>query len=424
MVSMADSRYRLPEREPGMSSRIVVVGGGFAGLWSAASAARARALFAIPENDLDIVLVAPDPFHVIRVRCYEADLAPVRLALDEVLGPINVRRIEARVTGIDPVAGVLTVDNARGAEPSLSYDRLVLAAGSSLARPNIPLGREIFDVDSYAGAQRLAAHLAALAQGPRDSGAGTAVVIGGGLVGIEIACEMRGRLRTALGEDVSVRAVLIDHGEIGHDMGEGRGVITDALAALDVEVRPKATVVAVDAGGVLLASGERIPAATVIFATGMRASPLARDLGVTCDRLGRVRVDPFLNVVGVDAVYAAGDCASARADDLGHVTVMSCQHARPMGRIAGHNAVCDLMNRPEDRIAFAAPDYVTILDLGPGGALYTAGWERGVVIAKGAEAKATKQTINGTRIYPPRNAGREAIFAAAAPTIQPRPAVR
>jgi NADH dehydrogenase len=95
-----------------------------------------------------------------------------------------------------------------------------------------------------------------------------------------------------------------------------------------------------------------------------------------------------------------------------------------MGRIAGHNVVCDLMNRPEDRVAFAAPDYVTILDLGPGGALYTAGWERGAVIAKGAEAKSTKQTINGTRIYPPRNAGREAIFAAAAPTIQPRPAVR
>jgi NADH dehydrogenase len=98
------------------------------------------------------------------------------------------------------------------------------------------------------------------------------VVIGGGLVGIEIACEMRGRLRTALGADVPVRTVLIDHGAIGHDMGEGRGVITDALTALDVEVRPKAGVVAVDAGGVLLASGERIPAATVIFATGMRAS--------------------------------------------------------------------------------------------------------------------------------------------------------
>jgi NADH dehydrogenase len=94
-----------------------------------------------------------------------------------------------------------------------------------------------------------------------------------------------------------------------------------------------------------------------------------------------------------------------------------------MGRIAGHNAVCDIAGRMDDRLSFAAPDYVTVLDLGPHGALYTAGWERGTVVATGAEAKATKQMINGTRIYPPRNAGRDAILAAAAPAIQVRPKV-
>jgi NADH dehydrogenase len=95
-----------------------------------------------------------------------------------------------------------------------------------------------------------------------------------------------------------------------------------------------------------------------------------------------------------------------------------------MGRLAGHNAICDLVGRPDDRIPFAAPDYVTVLDLGSFGALYTAGWERGTVVTKGAEAKATKQTINGTRIYPPRNASRDAILAAAVPAIQARPAMR
>lgn len=406
-----------------MPDRIVVVGGGFAGLWSAASAARARALLAIPEQDLEIVLVAPDPFHVIRVRCYEADLTPVRVPLDEIVAPINVRRIEGNVTSIDPVAGAISVELAQGDKSRLDYDRLVLASGSRLTRPAIPLNGETFDVDSHDGAQRLAAHLTALAQGPRDRAVGTAVIIGGGLVGIEIACEMHDRLRAALGADTPVRVVLVDHGQIGSDMGEGRDVITDALAALGVEVRSLASVAAVDTGGVILGSSERIAAATVIFATGMRASPLTQELGVACDRFGRVPVDRFLKVTGLDAVFAAGDCASAQADDLGHTTVMSCQHARPMGRIAGHNAVCDLAGRPEERVPFAAPDYVTILDLGRHGALYTHGWERGAVVAKGAEAKATKQTINGTRIYPPRNAGREAIFAAAAPTIQPRPAV-
>lgn len=407
-----------------MSSRIVVVGGGFAGLWSAASAARARALFAIQEDELEIVLIAPDQYHTIRVRCYEADLEPVRVPLDEVLTPINVRRIEGRVTCIDPGARALAVEEARGKASNIDYDRLVLASGSNLVRPPIPLGGETFDVDSYQGGRRLAQHLAALASAPCDDAACTAVVIGGGLVGIEIACELPGRIRAALGADAPVRVMLVDHGEIGGGMGKGRGVILDALAALDIEARPRTAVAAVEVAGVILASGERVPAATVIFATGMRASPLTRNLGVACDKLGRLPVDRFLEVTGVDAIYAAGDCASAQADDLGHVTVMSCQHARPMGRLAGHNALCDLAGRPDDRVPFAAPDYVTVLDLGPAGALYTAGWKRGTVVAKGAEAKATKRTINGTRIYPPRNAGRDAILAAAAPAIQARPAAR
>jgi NADH dehydrogenase len=407
-----------------MFNRIAVIGGGFAGLWSAAAAARARALFAIPEDELEIVLIAPDQDHIIRVRCYEDDLEQVRVPLDEVLTPINVRRIEGRVMRIDPAARTLEVAEARGKMPSVHYDRLVLASGSSLVRPPIPLGRETFDVDSYEGGRRLAEHLAGLAAGPRDAAAGSAVVIGGGLVGIEIACELPGRLRAALGADTPVNVVLLDRGEIGAGMGEGRGVILDALAAVDVEARAHTSITAVDPTGVVLANGERITAATVIFATGMRASPLTQDLGVTCDQLGRLPVNRFLEVTGVNAVYAAGDCASAQADDLGHATVMSCQHARPMGRLAGHNAVCDLAGRPDDRVPFTAPDYVTVLDLGPFGALYTTGWERDTVVAKGAEAKAIKHMINSTRIYPPRNASRDAILAAAAPTIQTRPAVR
>jgi NADH:ubiquinone reductase (H+-translocating) len=428
-----------------MSNRIVIVGGGFAGLWSAAGAARARDLFAMSADDLEIVLVAPDPYHTIRVRCYEADLAPIRVPLDTVLQPIDVRRVEARVERIDPAARMLAL--AGGSAPALAYDRLILAAGSHLVRPAIPLAQPTFDVDTYAGAQDLATHIAGLAGraacASECSGVGTAVVIGGGLVGIEIACELPSRLRDAVG-GAAVRVVLIDRAAIGAAMGAGADVVRAALQGLGVEVRADTTVQAVDADGVVLGSGERIAAATVIFATGMSASPLTRDLGVACDALGRVAVDRFLRVTGVAGAYAAGDCAAgpadevgadevgaddvgsdgAGADGVGHVTVMSCQHARPMGRLAGHNAVCDIAGRLDERASFAAPDYVTVLDLGPHGALYTAGWDRDTVVASGAEAKATKRTINASRIYPPQPATREAIFAAAAPAIQARPATR
>jgi NADH:ubiquinone reductase (H+-translocating) len=150
----------------------------------------------------------------------------------------------------------------------------------------------------------------------------------------------------------------------------------------------------------------------------MRANPLTAQLGVPCDRLGRLPVDDYLRVDGVDGVFAAGDVAAARMDDE-HLSVMSCQHGRPMGRYAGYNVISDLLGAP--MLSLRIPWYVTVLDLGPAGAVYTEGWDRHVV-SRGAEAKATKQVINGERIYPPLNGDRAALLAAAAPDLQAPPA--
>ena len=403
-----------------MARRIVVVGGGFAGLWAAAGAARALDLARPTSTDIEVVLVAPDPRHVIRVRCYEADLAPVALPLDAVLAPIGVRRVEAAVTAIDPAARRLTLGAG-----TLGYDRLVLAAGSTLRRPPVPgLAEHALDVDSLPGAERLARHLAGLGARPDGAGRWTAVVIGAGLVGIEIACELPGRLAAAMraaGQPGRPRVVLLERGaSVGVGMGAAAPAIREALAALGVEARTGTAPRAVEADAVLLADGERIPAATVLCATGMQASPLAASLGLPCDGLGRLAADPWLAVPGAPGLYAAGDLAAAEAAP-GHATVMSCQHARPMGRIAGHNAACDLLGREAERVRFAAPDYVTILDLGPWGAAYTRGWDRDSLVLGGAAAKQVKRRINGERIYPPPGGDRAAILAAAAPVIQAAP---
>jgi NADH dehydrogenase len=68
------------------------------------------------------------------------------------------------------------------------------------------------------------------------------------------------------------------------------------------------------------------------------------------------------------------------------------------------------------------PWYVTVLDLGPAGALYTEGWDRQVV-AHGAQAKAAKRVVNTERIYPPLDGDRVKILGAAAPGLQARPAL-
>jgi NADH dehydrogenase len=149
----------------------------------------------------------------------------------------------------------------------------------------------------------------------------------------------------------------------------------------------------------------------------MRANPLTAQFGVPCDRLGRLPVDDYLRVERVAGVFAAGDVAAATMDDE-HMSVMSCQHGRPMGRYAGYNVISDLFGAP--MLSLRIPWYVTVLDLGPAGAVYTEGWDRRVV-SSGETAKATKRVINGERIYPPLTGDRAALLAAAAPELQAAP---
>jgi NADH dehydrogenase len=195
-------------------------------------------------------------------------------------------------------------------------------------------------------------------------------------------------------------------------------VIAEALAALKVETRPGIAVAAIDSDGATLTTGERIDAATVIWCAGMEASPLTACFPVARDRFGRLPVTPCLKVEGQAAEFAAGDVAWFAIDGT-HSCVMSCQHGRPMGRFAGHNVVCDLLGEPT--LPLTINQYVTILDLGAWGAVYTEGWDRHVV-AREAVAKRTKQTINRQRIYPPLSGDRQEILAAAAPIVQTPPA--
>jgi NADH:ubiquinone reductase (H+-translocating) len=144
---------------------------------------------------------------------------------------------------------------------------------------------------------------------------------------------------------------------------------------------------------------------------------LAARFPVERDRLGRLPVDSCLKIRKMAAEFAAGDVAWLPIDGT-HASVMSCQHARPMGRFAGHNAVCDLLGLP--MLSLAIDYYVTCLDLGPWGAVYTEGWDRRVA-SKGTAAKRIKETINRQRIYPPRSGKPAEIFEASAPVVQRPP---
>ena len=399
---------------------VAVIGSGFAGLWAALGAARRLDELGVPPGSVDITVLSARPFHDIRVRNYEADLSACRIPLADVLDPVGIAHIATEVTAIDTDARALTTSSG----VTYGYDRLVLASGSHVVKPAIPGLREFgFDVDTYDGAVRLQHHLRRLADGPVEmlqAGAATVVVVGAGLTGIEAACELPNRLRTLFAyQGVAPRVVLVDHNPlVGSDMGaSARPLIEQALSDNGVETRMGVSIAEVSKDGVSLSSGEQLKAATVLWCAGMRASPLSEQIPVTRDRLGRIPVDDHLRVIGMPSMFAAGDVAAARMDD-DHLSVMSCQHGRPMGRYAGYNVISDLLGEP--MLTLRIPWYVTVLDLGPAGAVYTEGWDR-VVVANGAAAKATKQTINTGRIYPPLTGNRADLLRAAAPELQARP---
>jgi NADH:ubiquinone reductase (H+-translocating) len=396
---------------------VVLIGSGFAGLWAALGAARRLDELAVPAGTVDITVLSAKPFHDVRVRNYETDLSACRIPLSDLLDPVGVGHVATEVTAID--TGARTVTTSGG--DAYGYDRLVLASGSHVLKPDIPGLREFgFDVDTYDGALALQRHLRKLAEDPPTPAAATVVVVGAGLTGIEATCELPKRLRALFpGGTVTPRVILVDRNPtVGSDMGaSARPVIEQALSDNGIEIRTAVGITTVSERGVTLSSGERLEAATVVWCAGMRASSLTAQLPVARDMLGRVEVDEYLRVIGVPSVFAAGDVAAARMDDE-HLSVMSCQHGRPMGRYAGYNVISDLFDEP--MLALRIPWYVTVLDLGPAGAVYTEGWDREVV-SKGAEAKATKETINTRRIYPPLSGNRGDLLAAAAPELQARP---
>ncbi|WP_431016635.1 NAD(P)/FAD-dependent oxidoreductase [Bradyrhizobium pachyrhizi] len=394
--------------------RIVIIGAGFAGMYAALSAARLRDIQGVSPEELEIALVAPEPTLVVRPRLYEPKPETLTAPLLDVFNAIDVVYVQGSAEAVDTKARTVQIVTAKDARKTLPYDRLVVATGSRLFRPNVPgLAEHGFSVDNLADAIALDRHLHDLARQPASAARDTVVVAGGGFTGIEAATEMPARLRDILGSDAKPRVIIVDRNvAIAPDMGEGpRPIIEDAMRKLGVEGRFGAGVAEVSKSGVTLSNGEHIEAATVVWAAGIRAAPLTTQIPAERDNFGRLLVDRDLRVPSVAGVFATGDAARAACDDVGNYALMSCQHATRMGAFAGNNAAAELLGVPTK--PYHQKAYVTCLDLGEAGALFTRGWERKVEMV-GDVAKKTKREINTVWIYPPR-AERAAALASADP---------
>ena len=356
-----------------MAGRLVILGGGYGGVYAALGAARARG-----DEDAEIVMVSAEPDLVNRPRLYETNPGGhMRYPLAPMLERIGATLRLGRVTGIDVAARRVTL--ADGA--TLEYERLVIALGSRIERPKLPGIERAFDVDTYDGALALDRHLQTLPAGA------PVTVVGSGFTGIELATELAGRFRVVLVERDEVLAPSLGPGP--------REEIGRALKDLGIEVRLGVTL-------------DRLEDETTVWCGGLVAHPLTRTLPAERDALGRLLTEPSLAVRGLRDVFAAGDVAYAMADD-DHPALMSCQHAIKLGQFAGHNAMSDLLGRPA--LPYRQPIYRMCLDLGGAGALQTDGWDRRV-LASGMPAKAVKREINSVwAALPPATLDREALLA-------------
>ncbi len=395
-----------------MRKQILIVGAGFSGMWAALSAARLLDKEANP--NIDITVIAPQPELRVRPRFYENAVETLVAPLQPLFDITGVNFLRGTVDQLLPASKEVSWTDASGETRLQRYDRLVLASGSHVNRSQVAGAQtHAFDLDQLESAAVLEKHLQDLANQPESDARNTVVVCGGGFTGIEMALELPGRLRDILGAEAKTRVVVVERGaQPGSRYSEAlRNVIVDASAELGVEWRVNAEVESVDASGVTLKDGQTIASQTVIWTVGVQANDLTTQIDAPRDRQGRLHVNANLQVMGYDDIFASGDVAYAATDDKGNHALMTCQHAILLGKFAGNNAAASLLDVAP--LPYRQENYVTCLDLGAWGAVYTEGWDQQVKLTR-AEAKKLKLSITRELIYPPK-ADKAAAFEIADP---------
>jgi NADH dehydrogenase len=297
----------------------VIVGAGFGGLAVARGLARAP---------VDVTLIDRQNHHLFQPLLYQvatAGLSPADIAWPVrhlVRHQANTRVLMGEVTAVDAARKVVMLGDG-----PVAWDWLVLATGASHGyfghdewAPHAPGLKDLDDATAIRRRLLLAFERAEMASSPELARRLlTIAIVGGGPTGVELAGAIAELAKRALAADfraidpTQARVLLIEAGRrLLPNFPESLSRYTAAvLTRLGVEVRLGAAVTACDGLGVQIGA-ERIPAATILWAAGVTASPAAAWLGLAGDRAGRLPVKPDLTAPGHDHIYAIGDTALAR----------------------------------------------------------------------------------------------------------------
>ena len=338
--------------------RILIVGGGYVGMYAALRLQRK-----LRRREASVTVVDPRP--TMTYQPFLAEAAGGSIEPRHVVVPLrkvlrDCRVLTGAVTAVDRDRRVATVRSADGDELDVAYDMLVLAAGSVSRTLPIPgLAEHAIGFGTVAEAVHLRNHVLSrldLASSTGDVGHRRAAlsfaVVGGGYSGVELIAELEDLARYALRhhpalDPAELRWVLVEAAdrilpEVSLPLAE---YTAQRLLRRGVQVRLGTRLESVAGGRVRLSDGEAFDADTVVWTAGVRGNPLAARLGLPVDSRGRVLCTTDLRVYGVPDVWSAGDAAAVpdlSADDPDATCGPSAQHAVRQAKRLADNLVAVL----------------------------------------------------------------------------------
>jgi NADH:ubiquinone reductase (H+-translocating) len=337
-----------------MAWNVVIAGGGFGGAAAAHELERV-----MPKQSARLALVNETNFALYTPFLPEA--AAGTLEPRHVVTPLRemVKRTYLRIgaiVGHDPEAKTVTLRAKYGETETMPYDQLLLALGSTSRVLPVPgLAQHAVGFKSLADAIYLRNHVvetleeANATEDPRRrEELLTYVFVGGGYAGLEALAELQDFAADAM--DCYPRARL--HGmrwvlveatgrvlpEIDRELAE---YALRELRGRGIDIRLETTLEEVTGETARLSTGEVLPTRTVVWTAGVKAQPILAELNLPLDERGRVPVDSYLRVQGMDSVWAIGDCAAA-PDPRGGTCPPTAQHAVRQGPVVARNIAAEL----------------------------------------------------------------------------------
>ena len=347
--------------------RVVILGGGFAGLYTALELEKALAR----RPNFEVTLVNRENFFLFTPMLHE--VAASDLDVTHIVNPLRkllrrVRFFEGEAEAVDLARRRVSVTHGSERHPhQLPYDHLVIALGSVTNFFDLPgLEERALTMKTLGDAielrNRLIENLEAAdfecSVGNREPLL-TVVVAGGGFAGVETIAAINDFVREAidfyphLSEDL-LRMVLVHPGpvilpELGEDLG---AYAQRKLSARKVEIRVNTKVIGVSAHGVELSDGSRIPTNTLVWTAGTSGHPLLETLPCPKER-GRLSVNEFLEVPEWPGVWALGDCALIPDSRTGTSYPPTAQHALREGTVLARNVLAAIRGRPKRPFIFS-----------------------------------------------------------------------